>query len=63
MKPRKRSQRRGPVIGGVVGEDTTKQARLRRARKQAAEMAGVVKKSLKLPTPKETADVLRSKER
>ena len=60
---RKRNKQRQPAIGGVVGEDTTRQARVRRARKQAAEMAGIVKKGLKMPTAKETADVLRSKER
>lgn len=60
---KKRNKQRQPTIGGVVGEDTTKQARVRRARKQAAEMTDVVKKGLKLPTPKETADVLKSKER
>lgn len=59
----RRNKQQQPTVGGVVGEDTTKQARTRRARADAAEMARIARKGLKLPTPKETADVFRSKER
>ena len=60
---RKRNRQRQPVIGGVVGEDTTKQGRRRRARQAAAELGAEARKQLKIPTTKEVAEVGRSKER
>ena len=59
---RKRNRQRHPTVGGVVGEDTTKQGRRRRAKRDVAEMARVVRKGLKMPTTKEVQDVGRTKE-
>ena len=60
MKPRKRAQRRGPVVGGTRERDT-KEARAKRAKADAAEMVAVVRKDLKIPTTREVADVTRTK--
>ncbi len=61
---------RGPVIGGVVNGgrgDTTKQGRLRAAKRAVAEMARIgradARKKLKLPTGKEVQDVSKTKEK
>ena len=61
-KGRKRSQRRGPVVGGLK-ERNTKEAKIKRAKKDAAEMAARVRKDIKLPTTKEVLEVERTKER
>ena len=65
----RRKRQRGPVIGGVVNGgrgDTTKQGRLRTARRDAAEMARIgradARKKLKLPTGKEVQEVGCTKE-
>jgi hypothetical protein len=65
MKQR-RHKTRGPVVGGVVNQgrgDTTRQGRLRKAKADAAEMASVARKQLKLPTGREVMDVERTKEK
>lgn len=62
-KRRKRRDKSAPTIGGVVGEDTTKQARRRRARRDAAEMTKLARKQLKIPTAKEVMEIERTKER
>ncbi len=49
------------MVGGVVGEDTTRQGRLRKAKRDVAEMAAVARKELKLPTTEEMLDVQRTK--
>ncbi len=61
---------RAPVIGGIVNQgrgDTTKQGRLRAAKRAVAEMARIagadVRKALKLPTDKEVQDVSKTKEK
>ncbi len=64
MKPVRRSQRCGPVVGGSPpAEDTTRQGRVRKARRDVAEMAKVARKELKAPTAKEVQDVGRTKEK
>ncbi len=60
------NRNRQPTVGGVVNGgqgDTTKQGRVRRARLDAAEMARIARKALKLPTGKEVREVARTKER
>ena len=66
----KRNRQRRSVIGGVVNGgrgDTTKQGRLRAAKRAAVEMARIagadVRKALKLPTDKEVRDVSKTKEK
>ena len=60
---RKHNKQKQPVVGGVVGEDTTKQGRRRRAKRDVAEMAAIARKELKLPTREEMRDVQRTKEK
>lgn len=57
---RKRNRQRHPVIGGVVGEDKTKQARVRQAKKDVAEMAEHARKKIKLPTQDEVKKIGRT---
>ena len=62
----KRNRQRHPRIGGVVNSgrvDTTKQGRLRAAKRATAEMRKVARKQFTLPTGKEVQDVSRTKEK
>ena len=62
----KRNRQRRSVVGGVVNQgrgDTTKQGRLRMAKRAAAEMGKIARKQLKLPTVKEVQEVDRTKEK
>ena len=56
------TRRSGGVVNGGQG-DTTKQGRIRKAKRDAAEMSKVARKALKLPTGKEVREVARTKER
>ncbi|KKL74118.1 hypothetical protein LCGC14_2068130, partial [marine sediment metagenome] len=60
---RKRNRQRQPRIGGVVGEDTTKQGRRRQVKKDQDELSERARKQLKIPTTKEVIEVERSKSR
>ena len=57
----RRNKQKHPVIGGVVGEDTTKQARKRKAKRDVKEMTEYVRKDLKIPSLEEVKDVERTK--
>lgn len=61
MKPKKYSQRRGPVIGGLK-QRNTKEAKLKRAKKAAREMTAHIRKDIKLPTLEEIREIERSRE-
>ena len=60
---RKRNKQRHPSIGGIVGEDMTKQGRRRRTKRDAKEMTERVRKEIKLPTFEEVQDVEKSRTR
>ena len=60
---RKKNKQRQPTIGGVVGEDTTKQGRLKKARRDVAEMAKIVRKELKTPTTEEVLRVGKTRQK
>ncbi len=59
---RKRNRQRRPVVGGVVGEDATRQGRRRRARRDAAEMAARTRRGIKIPNTKEVMEIERTRE-
>ena len=58
---RKRNKQKHPIIGGIVGDDTTKQGRRRRAKCDAKEMTERVRKEIQIPTFEEIRDVERTK--
>ena len=58
---RKRNKQKHPTIGGIVGEDMTKQGRRRRAKRDAKEMTERVRKDIHIPTFEEIRDAQRTK--
>ena len=57
----RKNKQKHPTIGGIVGEDTTKQGRKRRARRDAKEMTERVRKDIHIPTFEEVQNVQKSR--
>ena len=60
-KSRARRRQIQPMIGGVVGEDTTKTGRRRRARQDQAELSKKARESIKIPTTEEVLKIGQGK--
>ena len=58
---RKKNKQRHPIIGGIVGEDMTKQGRRRRAKSNSKEMTERVRKDIHIPTFEDIRDVEKSR--
>ncbi len=56
-----KNKQKHPIIGGLVGEDMTKQGRKRRAEHDVKEMTERVRKDIHIPTFEEVQNVQKSR--